>query len=292
VRFIVLTAAFLCAFAGPVLAWGPEGHSIIAEIAQRRLTKEAADAIARILDPQNSHAPYALPSLSSAANWADDVRYPGGSHPESYNWHFVDMPLDAAQYDPVRDCTEDPQKRQGDCVVAELNRLKNDLRCTTGIKQLEALKFAVHFVGDIHQPLHTVLEKQGANLIEVHVLFGGKICDGVTCFIQDEWQNLHYVWDVTIITKTFYNWGAYVDYLESGWLTSQEAKDDSKDDPVVWANDTHALAQQVWMNDGASLFNDDYFKANKIVDRQLGLAGLRLARFLNRAFSSSQCPVP
>jgi hypothetical protein len=277
------------------LAWGEDGHSIVAEIAQRRLTKEAADAIAGILNPQQDRPAYALPSLASLSAWADDVRYPGTAHPESYNWHFVDIPLGPPgtpdyTFDTGRDCKSN--EHSGDCVIAELDRLRNELRCATGLKQQEALKFAVHLVGDIHQPFHTVLEAQGENLASVHVLFGGKICDKVTCFIRDEWQVLHYVWDVTIIAKTFYSWGSYVDYLEAGWLTTADAKNDAKDDPVDWANDAHVLAKKFVVNDGASLFNGYYNDAHKAVDQQLGFAGLRLARYLNKAFSSKQCPVP
>jgi S1/P1 Nuclease len=275
-----------------VFAWGQEGHSIIAEIAQRRLSKEATDAISAIINTSQGLPGFSVTSLGSMASWADDVRYPGTEHPESYNWHFVDIPLGPLgtdyTYDPNRDCKSDPK---GDCVVAELKRLKDELRCATDQKQFEALKFAVHLVGDAHQPFHTVLEAQGENLASVHILFGGKICDKITCFIRDEWQNLHYVWDITIITKTFYSWGSYVDDLESGWLTTVAARNDSKDDPIDWVNDSHTLAKKFVVNDGASLFNGYYNDAHKVVDQQLGLAGLRLARYLNNVFSSKQCPV-
>jgi hypothetical protein len=288
-----LATALLMFSVSSALAWGEDGHSIVAEIAQRRLSREAADAIVGILNPQQDRPAYALPSLASFSAWADDVRYPGTAHPESYNWHFADIPLGPPgtdfSYDAARDCKSDAR---GDCVIAELARLQNELRCATGTTQQEALKFAVHFVGDIHQPFHTVLEAQGENLASVHVLFGGKICDKVTCLIRDEWQVLHYVWDNTIIAKTFYSWGSYVDYLEAGWLTTPAANNDAKDDPVEWANDAHVIAKKFVVNDGASLFNNYYNDAHKVVDQQLGLAGLRLARYLNRAFSSKQCPVP
>jgi hypothetical protein len=270
-------------------AWGPEGHSIVAQIAQRRLTPQAAEAIGRILNPTNDRPAYTLPSFDSFASWADDVRDPKGPHPESFNWHFVDIPLGPPgtenAFDAGRDC------QNGDCVVGELARLRNELRCEKGEKQLEALKFAVHFVGDAHQPFHTVLEAQGGNLVSVHVLFGGKICETMTCLIHDEWQNLHAVWDSTLINKTVFDWGAYVDSLEAGWLTSPAAKNDHKDDPVEWVNDAHVLAKQFWVSDGSSLFPDYYKNASKVVDQQLALAGLRLARYLNDVFSSTECPV-
>jgi hypothetical protein len=296
---LAVAITFLMASISAALAWGEDGHSIVAEIAQRRLSREAADVIAQILNPQQDRPAYALPSLASFSSWADDVRnpnpeHPEKAHPESINWHFVDIPLGSqdtdVKYDPSRDCKNDEKK--GDCVIAELARLQNELRCATGTRQQEALKFAVHFVGDVHQPFHTVLDAQGENLTSVHILFGGQICDKATCLIHDEWQLLHTVWDVTIIAKTFFSWGSYVEDLEAGWLTKPEAKNDIEDDPVNWANDAHVIARKFVVSDGASLFNNYYNDAHNAVDQQLGLAGLRLARYLNKTLSSKQCPVP
>jgi hypothetical protein len=70
-----------CVSIGEALAWGSEGHSVIAEIAQRRLSPDASAAVAQVLG--QSH------SLASIASWADDVR---DDRPETYNWHFVDIP--------------------------------------------------------------------------------------------------------------------------------------------------------------------------------------------------------
>jgi nuclease S1 len=72
-------------------AWGPEGHSIVAEIAQRRLTPEAAAKVREILG-ENA-------SLASIASWADDYR---GLHLDSADWHFVDIPLVADDYEESR----------------------------------------------------------------------------------------------------------------------------------------------------------------------------------------------
>ncbi len=76
-----------------VLAWGEEGHSIVAEIAQRRLSPGASDAIVKILKTDPNAPNYAAPSLASIATWADEVRYKADGTPnETYNWHFVDIP--------------------------------------------------------------------------------------------------------------------------------------------------------------------------------------------------------
>src|SRR5262249_2872378 len=206
------------------------------------------------------------------------------------NWHFVDIPIDSTQYDPATECKATPE---GDCVVAELDRLiKTELRCATDpAAKMEALKFAVHFVGDIHQPLHTVKDKTGGNGIPVAVYLKGLACSQA-CKAPLA-SNFHAAWDVDLIHAAVFDWGAYVDRLESGWLKSPDAQQPGIDGgtPTDWALETHALAQTVWNqltpND---VVDDDYFKkALPVLDRQLGVAGLRLARILNDAYASSDC---
>jgi hypothetical protein len=286
-RSIVLAAAFTCALGGEALAWGQEGHSIVAEVAQVRLSAPAAQMVRTLLRGR---------SLASIASWADDER---DAHPQTTGWHFVDIPLDVATYDPVRDCKPNPAN--GDCIVAELGRLGTALRCTTGDAQVEALKFAVHFVGDIHQPLHTVAEKSGGNDINVDVFMRG-LATCPTCAAAHTPVNFHAAWDSTLIQKTVWDWGAYVDRLENGWLgTSPEAK---AEDPATnhaaidgdtlktWAEETHRAANAVWYLRPADEVLDDRYLRDILpaLDRQLGVAGLRLARFLNAAFGSNECP--
>jgi hypothetical protein len=185
---MTLAVMAVCVFAGQAFAWGPDGHSIVAEIAQTRLSAPAAQMVQKLLKGR---------SLASVASWADDDR---DTHPDTAGWHFVNIPLDVETYDHGRDCSKD------DCVIAELNRLRNDVRCTTGDAQIEALKFAVHLVGDIHQPLHTVLEKSGGNDINVDVFMRG-LATCPTCTAAHIPINFHAVWDVTLIQKTVWDWG-------------------------------------------------------------------------------------
>lgn len=259
-------------------AWGPDGHSIIAEIAQRRLTPEAAAMVERLLGRGHS--------LASVASWADDIR---DARPYTYNWHFVDIPIASRSYDPSRRCRK---TTRGDCVVAELERLRSRLRCAgSEDRRSDALRYAVHFVGDIHQPLHTVREELGGNRIIVHVEITQLKCTR-KCAPQAFRENFHAVWDETLIRSTVWDWGAYVDRLERGWLKNPEAAAADGGTPADWARETHAAAQTVWrMLPPTRVLDDDYYrKALPILDRQLGLAGLRLARFLNEAYASSECP--
>jgi hypothetical protein len=150
----------------------------------------------------------------------------------------------------------------------------------------------VHFVGDIHQPLHALKEARGGNGVAVTVAWRGLTC-GARCAPKSLATNLHAAWDGNLITSTAWSWGAYVDRLEEGWLKSPEAQGMDGGSPADWAGASHALAQQVWEWLPADhVLGDAYFqKAIPVVDRQLALAGVRLARFLNQAYgSSAACP--
>jgi hypothetical protein len=287
-RWVFLSLLFTLV-ASDAWAWGEEGHSIVAEIAQRRLSPNAAQAITEILRANPNAPAYSTPSLASISTWADEVRYNGTEKNETYNWHFVDIPRLNTQYDPTTECPKE-NPAQGDCVINELSRLRNELRCTTGDQRLRALKFAVHFVGDAHQPFHTIWENLGGNTISVKIQFKGKTCSAGTCSTPPD--NLHKTWDTTLIRAMEYNWATFVDNLEAGWLTTDTAKNDREDDPVKWAEDAHneAIKRSVWVNNQTTLDQAYYDRATPLVTQQIGLAGLRLARYLNDAFSSSQCP--
>jgi S1/P1 Nuclease len=276
-------------FPSEAWAWGEEGHSIVAEIAQRRLSQVAASAVTQILRSNPNAAAYSTPSPASISTWADEVRYNGATPNETYNWHFVDIPRQDAKYDPATECPKE-KPEQGDCVINELSRLRNELRCTTGDQQLRALKFAVHFVGDIHQPFHTIWENLGGNTISVKIGYKGKTCTAGNCSTPPD--NLHKVWDTTLIRSMEYNWPTFVDDLETGWLMSDTAKNDSKDDPVAWAEDAHneAISRNIWVDNNTTLDQTYYDRVTPLVTQQLGFAGLRSARYLNDVFSSSQCP--
>ena len=276
-RAIACAALLALPLGGPALAWGPEGHSIVAEIAQQRLTPQAALAVQGLLSGR---------SLASIASWADDIR---DQRPDTSQWHFVDIPLDVSQYDPARDCKP---SAEGDCVVAELNRLKTDLRCAgSAAGKLDALKFAVHFLGDIHQPLHAVGDQRGGNGIPVVVFLKGLAC--TQACKTPLLSNFHAAWDSDLIHAAVFAWGSYVDRLEQGWLKTPAAQKPGIDGgtPADWAVETHAAAQTVWnLLPANHVIDDAYFQnALPVLDRQLGVAGLRLARVLNDAYASSEC---
>ncbi|MFW6073829.1 MAG: S1/P1 nuclease [bacterium] len=260
-------------------SWGQEGHSIVAEIAQHRLNPAATQAVTQLLGPNVS--------LASISSWADDVR---GARPGTYNWHFVDIPGSQTDYVPARDCQP---TSAGDCIVNELMRLRTELRCgATDTIRREALKFAVHFVGDVHQPLHAIGDKKGGNAVPIHGAIHGQTCTG-SCPIETDSANLHALWDSGLIHRTVWDWGAYVDRLENGWLNTDAAKQGAAGTPADWAVQSHAMAARVWnaqLVPADGTLGDGYYNAVlPVLDQQLALAGVHLAGYLNDVFAETSC---
>jgi nuclease S1 len=264
-----LVIAWLIQFAliSQAQAWGPEGHSIGAEIAQRRLSPEAVEKVREILGGNAS--------LASIASWADDSR---ALHLDSAGWHFVDIPLAAQDYDEKRDCAPSPE---GDCIIHELARSLRDLTDpgSSTAQRRDALKFVVHLVGDVNQPLHTAGELHGYNDLAVCYFSSPAKNDCVA-------TNLLTVWDVGLIRSIFWDWGGYIDYLETDWLPANNDAALDAGTPVDRALEAHKAARDVAVADLAmnEHLGADYLAAVRpTLDRQLAVAGLRLARTLNEA---------
>src|ERR1700731_3171785 len=142
------------------LAWGSEGHRIAAEIAEQYLEPAAARQVRELLAIENAT------TLAQVSTWADEIR---PQRRDTARRHFVDIPVHPppgtpAAYDAVRDCP------RGDCVVAAIERFAAVLRDRSAAprRRLEALKFVVHFVADVHQPLHSADDgDRGGNMVRV-----------------------------------------------------------------------------------------------------------------------------
>lgn len=259
----VVVLAGLLAFVplDAALSWGASGHSIIAEIAQRRLHPQALAQIKSLLGGNVS--------LASIASWADDVVH---ERPDTVRWHFVNIPYWATNYNSNRDCAP---ATGGDCVINAIARSRAVLTNCSAARErrLEALKYLVHFVGDVHQPLHTIdRDDEGGNKV------------AVTFF--DTPMSLHGVWDFGLIEKYTYDWGQYVTSLENNWLQGKDIRALEGGNSVDWALQAHAAAVNVAyvLPEDLRLGEDYYERALPIVDQQLALAGIRLARVLNETF--------
>jgi hypothetical protein len=118
----------------PALAWGAEGHAVVADIAEGHLTDAARKQVRALLDVEGKT------NLDQIASWADMVRL---QRRNTGPWHYVDIPLDADRYDRARDCVD------GECVVAKIDEFEKVLASSRGItpERVEALKWVVHFCG-------------------------------------------------------------------------------------------------------------------------------------------------
>lgn len=267
-----LTAIFLVILCLPIpsFAWGPEGHEIVADIARVRLNQAARRHVRELLGSDD---------LASISTWADDVR---PLRLETYGWHFVDIPWNSQGFSQPRDCFHfDEQHREANqdhhnCVVDRIEIFERVLgdRNASNADRVEALKFLVHFVGDVHQPLHAVEEARGGNGIHVKE-FGSSHCGTRPC-------NLHLLWDVGLIEHTRRNEAAYDAYLER-FIAQRNLQKRAGGTPEDWANESFHLAHQVWLSEGDRV-DEAYYNNNiEVVNERLALAGLRLATLLNQA---------
>lgn len=254
----------------PSFAWGPEGHQVVGDIARAHLTTSARQRIHELLGNDD---------LASISTWADEVR---NQRPETYGWHFVDIPMNAAGFVGNRDCfrvdDKHPEANQDhhNCVVDRIEMFERVLadRNASAADRVEALKFLVHFVGDIHQPLHAVGEARGGN--DIHVVeFGSAQCGTRPC-------NLHFVWDVGLIEHTGWTETKYASHIEK-LIEERNLLKHAQGNPEDWANESFRLAHQVWLSEGGQS-DEAYYERNiEVVDERLALAGLRLAGLLNEA---------
>jgi nuclease S1 len=260
-----------------VQGWGPQGHRLVALVAANHLTPAARQNVRRLLDDA---------SLADVSIWADD--YLQGNNQTSF-WHYVNIPLDAPRYDRERDCPRQPGVSRGgrgdswrDCVVDRIRYHQERVadRSLDRADRAIALKFLVHFIGDLHQPFHALGVERGGNGIPVSV-FGSPTChygDGTphAC-------NLHGLWDSELIAHRRLNDRAYVAELERQiaarrWAASGTAAD--------WAMESHALAKAALLP-AKGVADESYYRTQlPVVEQRLALGGLRLAASLNQALGT------
>ena len=191
---------FLLTAAQPAYPWGAVGHHVVAMIAERRLSPEVRQRIRRLLFDGR----YTLRDIASCA---DQIRSgppkPGSRFPydpacdivagkvtgNTGPWHYIDIPLPTQEKDLEKFCPN------GECVVDQIERFTKILRDSTDdAERRRALLFLVHFMGDIHQPLHATERAcdQGGNRELVNFYLGEK---------KSANEHLHAVWDSSLVEK-------------------------------------------------------------------------------------------
>ncbi|MEI6084682.1 MAG: S1/P1 nuclease [Verrucomicrobiota bacterium] len=266
--------AALLLLTGTCRAWGPEGHEIVGRIAEKNLTPAALHHLNELLNGTN--AVTVCISDTHIANWPDEIRH---DRPETAPWHYVDIAFDAEKFDRDHDCLA-----HTGCVVSAIEQFTQVLadKQTNTAARLEALKFLVHFVGDIHMPLHCAQrhDDHGGNMVWVR--WPG----------EPKAAKLHGIWDVNFVQTNLHESGLaplpYADQL-SGKITPEQSATWSTGTPADWAWESHRIAvTKVYAGipayGSAFVIPAEYIKANQpVVAEQLTKAGLRLARLLNEA---------
>ena len=243
-------------------AWGPKGHEIIARIAADHLTPAAHMRLSQIL---GGDAP-ALMVVNSS--WADEIR---GDRPETASWHFVNIEVGSRGYDRRRDCPKD------NCVVRQIEReagLLRDPRAPFSVRR-DTLLFLIHFVGDLHQPLHAVdRHDKGGN--------------GFIVYQGRKRSNLHRVWDEDLVEALGPDPMADAADIEAE-LSPDERTRMMAGTPANWANETFQVgSREIYARlpqTGPVRLPRDYAaRERKVVRQQLARAGFRLATLLNAIY--------
>jgi hypothetical protein len=257
------------------LAWGAKGHSVVAELAERGLSPNVAAQVRELM--------FAAP-LRDSASLPDDWRAQetrGERQGNTGALHYSNIPNDVATFDRARDCKEDQ------CVVAAIEKYLAVLedKNQPKDKRREALIFVVHFVGDLHQPMHTaggmVRNQQtgqwepdrGGNLVKVRYL-------GIE-------TNLHSVWDSMVI-----EWGPdtvdqYVDHLIAYEMRGRPVEELQRGTITDWINESHHAAVHDAYEIGNGRLGADYAQRNiGIVYERLLRGGLRLRKVLEEALGA------
>eukprot|EP01006_Ploeotia_vitrea_P033625 TRINITY_DN65595_c2_g1_i1.p1 TRINITY_DN65595_c2_g1~~TRINITY_DN65595_c2_g1_i1.p1 ORF type:complete len:646 (-),score=322.72 TRINITY_DN65595_c2_g1_i1:280-2139(-) len=264
--------------------WGNTGHQLTGYVAQQLLNSNAASQVKSILAGQ---------TMEEVATWADQVK-----HEWQWKWtsvlHYINTPSWQCSFNKDQDCADQM------CVYGAILNYTQQLTTTSGVSQQDALKFVIHFIGDIHQPLHVgFADDRGGN--------------SITGTYDGHSTNLHAIWDYNMIdTRMSNDFGnsesAYGDFLykqitgpwasqAAEWAKCSDGSAASSDAcPDEWANESAKLACTNAYTDSKGdhvpnnfTLGSDYYNFNKdIIDQQLAKAAVRMASTLNKVWSGDK----
>ena len=253
----ILSLGVMLTMSASAFGWGQKGHDVTAFIAENHLTPAAKEMCDSLLDGK---------SIVYWSNWADNA-----CHTPQYaytkTWHYRNS--DAGQ-----DYDKAPRNEDGDVTTAIKSQyaVLADPKSSREEKQL-ALKLLVHFVGDVHQPMHMGhLSDRGGNGVKVKY------------FGRD--RNLHGIWDSDLVESghnwTFTEWQNQIDRASS----DEEALIISSADPDDWGKETFAYATAVYDGtpENTNISYDYIAEWTPVIEQQLLRGGLRLAHLLNTLF--------
>jgi hypothetical protein len=253
--FLLLFSFFTSTAAEKVIDWGRTGHRATAEIAESYLTKRASKKISELLDGA---------SLALVSTYGDEIKS-DKQYGEYWAWHFVNYPFGS-------DYETHPKSDRGDLIqgIYKCIEVLEDEASTKDDKAFH-LKMLVHFIGDLHQPLHVGMAKdKGGNDFQVQWF--------------DEGTNLHTVWDTKMIES--YN----MSYSELASNTRQLSKSQLEQlqsgSVLDWMKESRILCEDIYANTkvGENLKYGYMYRYVETARFQMQKGGIRLAKVLNDIF--------
>ena len=281
----LVMAAFLSL---PSFGWWETGHRTVARIAAAHLTPAARTRVAQIFEVADTPEAVA-DAMALASTWPDETK----KQTKTDAWHYVDLTLQDKKKDLPKRCPEQ------NCITDRIELFERQLAGkTTGptdISELDALRYLIHFVGDVHQPLHTISDAD----------LGGN-CEQIEPF--ERAKNLHALWDGGLVNALSPDDKELAARLDEEIQRHRVSGKWSKGNAKKWTWESHQLAKrEVYQRLNIPLqpvvfppncaaapvaitgfrpdTNAEYISQMKpIVEQQLEKGGLRLARVLNQIF--------
>lgn len=252
----IFIAVFFILGIAEASAWGVTGHRVVAEIAENHLTNRAKRKLKKLIGKQK---------LAYWANWPDNVR----NSPEWKNtstWHYVNIPPQESKEQFIEQLKNNNKPN----IYTAIQNVKGIIvdKNTPNADREIYLRFLVHFLGDMMQPMHTGREEDlGGNLIKIQF------------FKKD--TNLHSLWDSGLIDNTKYSYTEYARVLDV--KSKEEINQIQSGSLEDWLYESHQAANQLYasVKPGENYSYDYQQQYNALLERQLLHAGLRLAKILN-----------
>ena len=249
----------------PAQAWSGEGHRIIGILAADMLDPEAKAAVADLLSDETD------PTLGGVASWADEVR-PEDAWKHTSPWHYVNIRDGECHYAPARDCAN------GDCVIAAINAQLKVLSDKQQPRQarIEALKFVVHFIGDVHQPLHASgRADRGGNDYQINFRDGSENGEGT---------NLHGIWDYRILASHEEDAQRYANELATEGFAHNARDRLPGNHAAQWAEESCRIVEQPGLYPKGHVIDSNYLDQwRPLAQQRLREAAVLLAEALNKA---------
>lgn len=224
--------------------WGCLGHQAVAMLAYGQLHPNALRQVKAALADLSAYSDLhhycndsGLPPFGAVATWADDIR---DVRPETAPWHFIDIPLSALAADYPSFCD-----RGTGCVVTAIQHAVATLRNTGSApkERTEQLIFLIHFVGDIHQPLHDETNNdRGGNCLPL-TYFSQHPVEGKNESFK---PNLHGIWDTELVQALIHSRGgptAFVQYLQEQYRNEMSVG--TAPNYMRWVAEAHAAAGSI-----------------------------------------------